>query len=88
MDDDDKNGKPKFKLPPTYSVSCGKTCMEEDIKVVLEVIEWLLTEGLTNDTMAAPAAADNIIRQKKRIPAASSLPTLVCTSTVPCQKST
>ena len=58
MDDDDKNGKPKFKLPPTYSVSCGKTCMEEDIKVVLEVIEWLLTEGLKDDS-AAPAPADN-----------------------------
>lgn len=32
--------------------------MEEDIKVVLEVIKWLLTEGLKDDS-AAPAPADN-----------------------------
>ena len=37
---------------------CEKTCMEEDIKVVLEVIKWLLTEGLKDDS-AAPAPADN-----------------------------
>ena len=40
--------------------------MEEDIKEVLEVIKWVLNEGLMDNTTTVAAVADN--RPKRNLP--------------------
>ena len=60
----DENGRPKFKLSRTYAVAYGKQSMQEDMKEILEVIKWLLTEALKGTTTAA-AVSDT--RKKMKI---------------------
>ncbi|RPB24231.1 hypothetical protein L211DRAFT_848972 [Terfezia boudieri ATCC MYA-4762] len=52
----DENERPKFKLSRTYAVAYGKQSMQEDIKEILEVIKWLLTEAPKGATTAAAAS--------------------------------
>ena len=46
-------GRAKFKLSRSYKVAYGKQSMKDDVRAVIEVIKWLITESAQLTTTAA-----------------------------------